>query len=161
MPGTVPCALYGSPVAVRVAVPEDLAEIEAMIVELAEFEQAPDEVAFDHDVLAEHLFGPDPAAGVLIATADDRPGEVAGMAVWFRTFSTWLGRPGIYLEDLFVRPEFRRLGLARQLLDALAERSGGRVEWSVLDWNSDAIAFYDRLGADPVDGWTRYRWLPG
>ncbi len=147
--------------AVRPAVPEDLAEIEAMIVELAEFERATDEVAFDHDVLARHLFGPDAAAGVLIATADDRPERVAGMAVWFRTFSTWLGRPGVYLEDLFVRPDFRRLGLARQLLDALAERSGGRVEWSVLDWNSEAITFYDRLGAEPVDGWTRYRWLPG
>ncbi|MDQ2726968.1 MAG: GNAT family N-acetyltransferase [Actinomycetota bacterium] len=147
--------------AVRAAVPEDLAEIEAMVVELAEFERAPDEVVFDHDDLAEHLFGPDPAAGVLIATADDRPERVAGMAVWFRTFSTWLGRPGVYLEDLFVRPDFRRLGLARQLLDALAERSGGRVEWSVLDWNTDAIAFYDRMGATPVDGWTRYRWLPG
>ncbi len=132
-----------------------------MIVELAEFEQAPDEVAFDHDVLAEHLFGPDPAAGVLIATADGAAERVGGMAVWFRTFSTWLGRPGVYLEDLFVRPEFRRLGLARQLLDALAERSEGRVEWSVLDWNSEAIAFYARLGATPVGGWTRYRWLPG
>lgn len=147
--------------AVRVAVPEDLAEIEAMIVELAEFEQAPEEVAFDHHALAVHLFGPDPAAGVLIATPDDRPDAVAGMAVWFRTFSTWLGRPGVYLEDLFVRPEFRRRGLARQLLDGLAERSEGRVEWSVLDWNSEAITFYDRLGATPVDGWTRYRWLPG
>lgn len=132
-----------------------------MIVELAEFEQAADEVDFDHDALAENLFGPDPAAGVLIATADGQPELVGGMAVWFRTFSTWLGRPGVYLEDLFVRPEFRRLGLARQMLDALAERSGGRVEWSVLDWNSEAIAFYNRLGAKPVDGWTRYRWRPG
>lgn len=147
--------------AVREAIPGDLAEIEAMIVELAEFEQAPDEVAFDTEMLAKHLFGPDPAASVLIATADDQPDRVAGMAVWFRSFSTWLGRPGVYLEDLFVRPEFRRLGLARQLLDALAERSEGRVEWSVLDWNSAAIAFYDRLGAAPVGGWTRYRWLPG
>ncbi len=131
-----------------------------MIVELAEFEQAPDEVAFDHVELAEHLFGPDPAARVLIATPDEQTDVVAGMAVWFRTFSTWLGRPGVYLEDLFVRPDFRGRGLARQLLDALAERSDGRVEWSVLDWNDGAIAFYDRLGAQPVDGWTRYRWLP-
>lgn len=146
---------------VREAERDDLGEIEAMISELATYEQAAGEVCYDSTALAGHLFGPDPAAGVLIATPDDDPDAVAGMAVWFGTFSTWLGRSGVWLEDLFVRPRYRRLGLATQLLVALGERSEGRVEWAVLDWNDAAISFYDRFGASPVEGWTRYRWLPG
>ena len=142
---------------IRDATPDDLAEIGALIRELAEYEQAADEVAFDLADLATHLFGPDPAAHVLIATTD--AGEVAGMALYFRTFSTWVGRPGIWLEDLYVRPEHRGSGLGRALLDALRARTADRVEWNVLDWNESAIAFYRSLGAEPLDGWTRYRWL--
>ena len=142
---------------IRDATPDDLDEIAAMIRELAEYEQAADEVAFDPADLATHLFGPDPAAHVLIATADG--GTVIGMALWYRTFSTWVGRPGIWLEDLFVRPEHRGSGAGRALLDAVRAGTGDRVEWAVLDWNESAIGFYRSLGAEPVDGWTRYRWL--
>ena len=143
---------------IRDARPEDLDEICALIVELADYEQAPDEVAFDRDEVGRHLFGPDPAAHVLLAVTDE--GETAGMALWFRTFSTWVGRPGIWLEDLFVRPEHRGRGYGRALLSAVRDRTDGRVEWTVLDWNRSAIDFYEALGAAPVDGWTRYRWDP-
>jgi GNAT superfamily N-acetyltransferase len=144
-------------VPIRDATPDDLDDIGAMIRELAEYEQAADEVAFDPDELAIHLFGPDPAAHVLIATTD--AGDVAGMALWFRTFSTWVGRPGIWLEDLFVRPEHRGSGLGQALLEAVRAGTDDRVEWAVLDWNESAIGFYRSIGAEPVDGWTRYRWL--
>jgi len=143
---------------IRDARPDDLDEICALIVELADYEQAPDEVAFDRDEVGEHLFGDHPAAQVLMATND--AGVVVGMALWFRTFSTWVGRPGIWLEDLFVRPEHRANGHGRALLEAVRARTDGRVEWTVLDWNRSAIDFYDSLGAHPVDGWTRYRWEP-
>jgi GNAT superfamily N-acetyltransferase len=143
---------------IRDAAADDLDQIGQLIVELAEYEEAADEVAFDRDELAQHLFGPTPAAHVLIAEAE--PGEVAGMALWFPTFSTWLGRPGIWLEDLFVRPDFRGRGLGRALLEAVRARTDGRVEWAVLDWNQPAIDFYESLGARAVDGWTRYRWEP-
>jgi GNAT superfamily N-acetyltransferase len=146
-------------VPIRDATPADLDEICALIVELAEYERAADEVAFDRDEVERHLFGPEPAAHVLIA--EDDAGTVVGMAMWFRTFSTWVGRPGIWLEDLFVRPEHRGGGHGRALLEAVMARTDGRVEWAVLDWNEPAIGFYESLGAHPVDGWTRYRWLPG
>ncbi len=146
---------------VRDAVEADLDEICAMVRELAAFEGAGDEVTLDVEDLRRHLFGPQPAARVLVAHPAGGPGTVAGMALWFPTYSTWLGRPGVWLEDLFIRPAHRRSGLARELLDVLAATTEGRVEWSVLDWNLGAIAFYERLGARPVDGWTRYRWLPG
>jgi GNAT superfamily N-acetyltransferase len=146
---------------VRAAMEDDVPEICAMVRELAEFEEAAGEVALDPEELRLHLFGPEPAAHVLIAHPTAEPGAVAGMALWFRTYSTWVGRPGIWLEDLFIRPEYRRLGLAGELMDGLASRTGGRVEWAVLDWNLGAISFYDGLGARPVPGWTRYRWLPG
>ncbi|MCU4183950.1 GNAT family N-acetyltransferase [Acidiferrimicrobium sp. IK] len=146
---------------VRNATEDDLDEICAMVKELADFEESGDEVDLDPEDLRRHVFGPDPAAHVLIAHPAGDPGTVAGMALWFRTYSTWVGRPGVWLEDLFVRPAHRRAGLARELLDALAARTDGRVEWAVLDWNRGAIDFYDGLGAKPVEGWTRYRWLPG
>ncbi len=151
-------------VSIRDAVPDDLDEICALIVELAHYEQAADEVAFDRDEVGRHLFGSDPAARVLMAQEDqsgngDRA-EVVGMALWFPTFSTWVGRPGIWLEDLFVRPEHRGRGHGRALLEAVRARTDGRVEWAVLDWNQSAIDFYRSLGAEPVDGWTRYRWAP-
>jgi GNAT superfamily N-acetyltransferase len=151
---------------VRDATPDDLTEIGAMIRELADFERSADEVTFDPDDLRLHLFGPDPVAHALIATVPaagqaGTDGEVvAGMALWFRTFSTWVGRPGIWLEDLIVRPAHRRSGLASELLAGLRARTDGRVEWQVLDWNEGAISFYDGLGAIPVSGWTRYRLDP-
>jgi GNAT superfamily N-acetyltransferase len=147
---------------VRDATAADLVEIGSMIRELADFEKSAGEVAFDPEDLERHLFGADPAAHVLIAAVPGPSAEVvAGMALWFRTFSTWLGRPGIWLEDLFVRPQHRRLGLATELLAALAARTDGRVEWQVLDWNQAAVTFYEELGARAVTGWTRYRLDPG
>ena len=142
---------------VRDATPDDLAEICALIRDLADYERLAHEVELDEAEVGRHLFGDDPSAAVLIAETDD--GAVAGMALWFRTFSTFLGRPGIWLEDLFVRPEHRGRGLGLALLEALRARTDGRVEWAVLDWNESAIAFYEALGARPVEGWIRYRWI--
>ena len=141
---------------IRDARPDDLDEICALIRELAIYEKLEHEVVLDVATVAGHLFGTDPVAHVVMAETDD--GTVAGFALWYRTFSTFLGRPGIWLEDLFVRPEHRGAGFGRALLDALRSRTDGRVEWAVLDWNEPSIAFYQRLGARPVEGWTRYRW---
>jgi len=143
---------------IRDAVPDDLEEIAALIHELAVYEKAPEEAVFTLDGLAANVFGPNAVAEVLIAEADD--GAVAGMALYFRTYSTWLGTSGIWLEDLFVRPQFRGAGHGRRLLDAVRARTDGRVEWVVLDWNESAIGVYRAMGAEPVDGWTRFRWLP-
>ena len=128
-----------------------------MVRELAEFEASAEQVAFDRDEFADHLFGPGAVAYVALAEVD---GAVAGMALWFRTFSTWLGRSGIWLEDLFVRPAHRRHGVGRALLEHLRASTSGRVEWSVLDWNESAIRTYEAVGARPVEGWTTYRWEP-
>jgi GNAT superfamily N-acetyltransferase len=148
-------------VAIRAADATDLDTIFSLINELAEYEQLAHEVVADRATLGAHLFGPDPVASVTLATDDGGTGgTVVGFALWFRTFSTFLGRPGIWLEDLFVRPEARGHGHGAALLRDLRTRTDGRVEWSVLDWNRSAIEFYDRLGARPVDGWTTYRWLP-
>ena len=141
----------------RDAVAEDIDEICALVRELAAYERLDDEVVFDVAGFSKHLFGEDRVARVVIAEVD---GEVAGMALWFPTFSTFLGRPGIWLEDLFVRPAFRGCGIGGALLAQLRSMTTGRVEWSVLDWNSSAIAFYRQLGASAVEGWTTYRWLP-
>ena len=140
---------------IRDATAADLDEILALVRELAEYEREPDAVVFDRDEFAAHLFGPEPVARALIAEHD---GAVAGMALYYRTFSTWLGRDGIWLEDLFVRPRYRRHGYGRALLDGLRVRTEGRVEWSVLDWNADAHEFYRALDAAPIDGWTMWRW---
>jgi GNAT superfamily N-acetyltransferase len=145
--------------AIRTATPDDLGEICALIRELADYEHLADEVVFDEAVLGEHVFGTNPVARVLIAETDT--GEVAGMALWYPTFSTFLGRPGIWLEDLFVRPEHRGRGHGLALLQELRSMTDDRVEWAVLDWNEPSIRFYDALGARPVEGWTRYRWLSG
>lgn len=143
---------------IRPATPDDLVSIGELIGELAEYEKAAHEVEWtDVEVLAEHLFGPAPAAHVHIAETSD--GHVAGMALWFTTFSTWVGRPGIWLEDLYVRPAFRGHGYGKALLTTLMDLSPGRVEWTVLDWNRSSIDFYESLGAAPVPGWTRYRWI--
>ena len=141
---------------IRNATPHDLDEILAMVRELAEYEREPDAVVFDREEFGRNLFGVQPVAWALIAEHND--GAVAGMAVYYRTFSTWLGQDGIWLEDLFVRPEYRRHGYGRALLQELRTRTEGRVEWAVLDWNKPAQVFYQLLGAKPVDGWTIWRW---
>jgi GNAT superfamily N-acetyltransferase len=143
---------------VRDAAADDLPEILAMVRELATFEREPEAVAFDPDEFERNVFGNAAVAHVLIGETEG--GDVAGFAVWFRTFSTWLGKSGIWLEDLFVRPAYRRSGLGRLLLDALRDRTDGRLEWAVLDWNTDAQQFYRSLGAAPQDAWTTWRWDP-
>jgi GNAT superfamily N-acetyltransferase len=143
---------------IRPATPDDLDDIAELIRELGAYEELAHEIEWSEPQdLAEHLFGATPAAHVLIAETEAR--EVAGMALWFTTFSTFLGRPGIWLEDLFVRPAHRGDGYGKALLTTLMAMSPGRVEWMVLDWNQPSIDFYLSLGAEPVDGWTRYRWV--
>lgn len=143
---------------VRPAQPEDVELIASLIRGLAEFERLTDQVTMSETLLEQHLFGEPRSAEVAIAEVD---GEAAGFALFFPTFSTFLGRPGLYLEDLFVLPEQRGRGVGLALLRHLAglceERGCGRLEWAVLDWNQDAIRFYERLGARPVEGWTVYR----
>ena len=151
---------------IRPARPEDVAEILAMIRELAEYERSAHEVRASEDLLADLLFGSNSPSGapaaychVALASADDA--ELAGMALWFLNASTWEGRHGIYLEDLYVRPAFRGLGLGRSLMAELAricvDRGYARLEWWVLDWNEGAIDFYGKLGAVPMDEWTVHR----
>ena len=136
----------------------DVPVILQLIRELAEYERAPHEAVATEPGLREVLFGEKPSAAVLLALED---GEPVGFAVYFFNFSTWLGRPGLYLEDLFVRPELRGKGYGRALLTRLAqiahERGCGRMEWAVLDWNEPAIQFYKKLGAEPRDEWTVFR----
>jgi GNAT superfamily N-acetyltransferase len=142
---------------IRPAVPADLPAIAGLIRDLAEYEQLSHEVVWDEHQLGATLFGPEAVPSTLVV--DDDGGDVVGMAIWYRTYSTFEARAGIWLEDLFVRPEHRGRGHGRALLEALFELAGdGRVEWSVLDWNEPSIRFYESLGARPVDGWTRYRW---
>ena len=128
---------------------------------LAAYEREPDAVETTEADLHRWLFGDDPVASVLVAEDGGPQGRVVGMALWFRTYSTWTGTPGIYLEDLFVQPDQRGKGLGRALLTALAriavERGYRRVEWAVLDWNTPSIEFYESLGAHPMDEWTTYR----
>ncbi len=143
---------------IRDAAAADLDEILALVRELAEYEREADAVEFDREVFAGHLFGPDPVARALVAEHDD--GAVVGMALYYRTFSTWLGRDGIWLEDLFVRPAYRRHGYGRALLEELRARTDDRVEWAVLDWNAPAQEFYRAIGASPVEGWSIWRWPP-
>jgi GNAT superfamily N-acetyltransferase len=143
---------------IRPATEADLPEILSMISELAEFERCADRVDCTLEDLRRELFGPSPVVFASLAVTDD--GSVAGHAIWFRTFSTWVGHTGIWLEDLYVRPAFRRQGHAAALMADLQARTQGRVEWEVLEWNTDAITFYDGLGAEPESGWTKYRWTP-
>ncbi|MGW6915159.1 N-acetyltransferase family protein [Kitasatospora sp. NPDC054939] len=145
---------------IRTAAVTDVPVVHAMIRELAEYEKAPHEAVATEEQLREALFGDSPAVFGLIAE-DDATGEPVGFAVWFRNFSTWRGTHGIYLEDLYVRPEARGGGHGKALLLELAriavERGYSRVEWSVLDWNQPSIDFYKSLGAVPMDEWTVYR----
>jgi GNAT superfamily N-acetyltransferase len=143
---------------IRPATADDAAEVLSLIRELAEFERMGDEVACTVADLRRELFGADPVARVSLVEVG---GAVAGMALWFPTFSTFLGRRGIWLEDLFVRDAWRGRGHGRALLEHLPTQVDGRVEWAVLDWNRRAIDVYEALGARPVEGWTTYRWLPG
>ena len=140
------------------ATPADVPTIRVLISELAEFERLLHEAKATDEQLHESLFGPKPGAEVLIARVG---GEVAGFALFFHNYSTFIGRRGLYLEDLFVRPRFRGGGCGAALLRRLAkiavERNCGRFEWSVLDWNQRAIDFYKSLGAVPMDEWTIYR----
>jgi GNAT superfamily N-acetyltransferase len=143
---------------IRSATATDIALIAQFIRDLAEYERLAHEVRFDEAVLEAKLFGPRPYAEVLIGEIDGSP---RGFALFFHNFSTFEGKPGIYLEDLFVRPEARGSGLGKALLKRLAalavERDCARLEWSVLDWNEPAIQFYKSLGAMPMDEWTIYR----
>lgn len=143
---------------IREATSNDVPLILSLIRDLAEYERAPDEVVATEESLREALFGERPAAEVLLA---EESGMAVGFALFFHNFSTWLGRRGVYLEDLFVRPSARGKGYGRALLVRLAqiaaERSCGRLEWAVLDWNEPAIKFYRKLGARPNDEWTIFR----
>ena len=146
------------PVHVRPATAADCGTILGFIRALAEYEKLAHAVVATDDALRRHLFGPRPAAEVLIGELDAHP---VGFALFFPNFSTFLGRPGVYLEDVFVLPEARGQGVGRALLSAVArvavDRDAGRLEWSVLDWNEPAIGFYRKLGAVPMDEWTTMR----
>jgi GNAT superfamily N-acetyltransferase len=140
----------------------DVSIILELIRDLAAYERAPDEVTATEEQLTDVLFGEKPAAEVLLAFEGQSP---VGFAVYFHNFSTWLGRPGLYLEDLFVKPEKRGRGYGRALLIELAkiarQRECGRMEWAVLDWNEPAINFYRALGAKPMHEWTVFRLTRG
>ena len=143
---------------IRRARPGDETEIVAMIGELAEFERAADECTVTESQISTALFGDDPAGFCHIAEVD---GQAAAIALWFRNFSTWDGVAGVYLEDLFVRPAFRRRGLARMMLATLArecvDNGYSRLSWAVLDWNVNAIALYDAVGGKQMSEWITYR----
>lgn len=145
-------------IGIRPASEEDVPLILSFIKELAEYERLSNEVSATEDLLRFHLFGERREAEVVIGQHADEP---AGFALFFHNFSTFLGRPGIYLEDLYVKPAFRGNGIGRAMLVYLAglakERDCGRLEWSVLDWNEPAIGLYRGIGAVPMDDWTVYR----
>jgi GNAT superfamily N-acetyltransferase len=144
--------------AIRPATIDDVPTIARMIRALAEYERLSHEAVFREEALREHLFGPRKYAEVVFA---EEAGEVVGFALFFHNFSTFLAKPGLYLEDLFVVPERRGRGHGEALLRHLAklavERGCGRFEWAVLDWNADAIQFYERLGAVPMKEWRIFR----
>jgi len=143
---------------IRAATSDDVGLLLELIHELATYEKAPDEAVATPELIHRALFGEHPTAEAVIAEWNGQP---AGFALWFHNFSTWLGKPGLYLEDLFVRETLRGRGIGKALLLHLAgiarERGCGRMEWSVLDWNRPAIEFYESLGAKPQSEWTVYR----
>lgn len=157
-PADAPWPTHVAGVELRMAVAADTAVILELIRQLAEYERLAHEVVADEALLRRTLFGGRPVAEVLIAEDGGMP---VGFALFFHSFSTFLGRPGIYLEDLFVRPQARGRGIGAALLARLAriavDRGCGRLEWSVLDWNEPAIGFYRKLGAVSMDGWTTFR----
>jgi GNAT superfamily N-acetyltransferase len=144
---------------IRLAEPADVPVLLQLVRELADYEREPDAVEATEDMLAAALFGEHAVAFCHVALGDDA--AVVGFALWYVTFSTWKGLPGLWLEDLFVRPSARGSGLGKALLQTLAavcvERGYARFEWWVLDWNSPAHAFYRSLGARPEDAWTVWR----
>ncbi|WP_345469507.1 GNAT family N-acetyltransferase [Glutamicibacter ectropisis] len=144
---------------VREATIDDCPQILELIQELADYEKEPDAVVNTVQALEEHLFGANPQ--VFAHVADDGSGTIVGIAIWYLTYSTWEGRHGIHLEDLYVRANQRGLGTGNALLRTLAkicvDRGYKRLEWQVLDWNEPAIKFYDSLGAGALDGWTTRR----
>jgi GNAT superfamily N-acetyltransferase len=143
---------------IRPATVVDVPIILELIRALADYERAPNDVVATEEILQETLFGKKPAAEVLLLFEGR---NAVGFALFFHNFSTWIGRPGLYLEDLFVRPEHRGKGYGRALLIELAkiarERNCGRMEWAVLDWNEPAIQFYRKLDAKPMHEWTVFR----
>jgi len=143
---------------IRTANENDVPAIFALIKELAEFEKLADQINTTENELRKTLFGEDRFVEILLAEFN---GEIVGQALFFKNFSTFLGKPGIYLEDLYVKPEMRGKGIGKMLLDKIIsiakERNYGRVEWSVLDWNETAIDFYKKIGAKPLDDWTIFR----
>lgn len=147
-----------SGIAIRPAAPSDAGLIFDLVCELAEYEKLRDHVVATEADLAQALFGEGPRVFCDVAEADGAP---AGFALWFYTYSTFAGRHGIYLEDLYVRPAFRQRGIGKRLILNLAARAAregcARLEWSVLDWNAPSIVFYEGLGAKPVTGWQVYR----
>ena len=145
-------------VAIRAARPDDVPAILRFVKALAEFERLAEQVTASEEIFARSLFGPRPYAECLIAELGSEP---AGIALFFHNFSTFTGKSGLYLEDIFVAPEFRSLGIGlaffRELARVALARDCSRLEWSVLDWNERAIAFYRRLGAEPMSDWTVQR----
>ena len=143
---------------IRPATPEDAAVILGFITELAVYEKAGDEVEATEETVRSSIFGKGSVTDAVILEADGKP---AGFAVWFYSYSTWQARNGLYLEDLYVSPDFRGSGAGNLLLKHLArvavEKGCGRFEWSVLDWNEPAIRVYDAVGAEPQNEWIRYR----
>lgn len=147
-----------SDINIREAIPADVRQILDFIIELAVYEKARHEVKADESSIHASLFGDDPRVYALICEVDDKP---AGYAIWFFNYSTWLGKHGIWLEDLYVTPAYRGRGAGKALLRHLAalavEKGCGRFEWSVLDWNRPSIDFYESLGARPQSEWIIYR----
>jgi GNAT superfamily N-acetyltransferase len=143
---------------IRPAQRKDVSEIIQLIKDLAEYEKAPDQVEASEREILETIFATDPKVFCELVEVD---GEIAGMAIWFLNYSTWQGKHGIYLEDLYIRPEYRGRGFGKALLQHLAaiciERGYGRFQWWVLDWNSPAIEFYRAIGAEAMSEWTVYR----
>ncbi|GAA3825996.1 GNAT family N-acetyltransferase [Nocardioides panacisoli] len=146
------------PERIRVAVPDDIDDILRLVRDLADYERDLASVENTPELVEKALFGPDPLASALVAVVD---GDVVGVAVWYRTYSTWTGVGGIHLEDLYVEPGHRGSGLGRDLLAALARIAVAhgypRLEWVVLDWNTPSIEFYTSLGARPMEDWTTFR----
>jgi len=147
---------------VRPARPADVGRIDALVRELAEYEREPEAVKATPEDFGAAFFNPHPRVSCHVVEVDGPGGPtVVGLAIWYITFSTWRGRHGIWLEDLYVQPAYRRLGAGRALLNELAticaDRGYARMEWSVLDWNTPAHAFYRGVGADPQDDWTVWR----
>lgn len=145
-------------IVIRFATEKDVQAIFSLIKELAEFEKLSHQIKTDEAELRQTLFGDNKFVEILIAEFE---GQIVGQALFFKNFSTFLGKPGIYLEDLYVKPEMRSKGIGKKLLNKIIsiakERNYGRVEWSVLDWNESAIDFYKKIGAVPMNDWKLFR----